>query len=75
MGVTPPIVYRMLSSGKTTLRTLEQYANALDVPVWELMKSCGVTSAPPKVNDSNSAEVECPHCNEKFLLTLNASKL
>lgn len=75
LGVSPTVVYRILNDGKTTLKTMEQFANALDVPVWELVVSCGVTCAPPIVNPNNWTIVKCPHCHENILITLNASKL
>lgn len=74
LGVTPAVVYQVLNSNKTSYKTLEKYASLLGVPVWEMVVACPVSGVMPKPL-GNSTVLECPKCGEKFMLTLNATKL
>lgn len=52
-------------SGNVSMSMLSEIANALKVPVWQLLVS------PKEVNESNGASVKCPNCNHEFKVRVN----
>jgi len=49
-----------------TIGKLEQYADALGVPVWELFVDCGKLPEVKVVEKSDSAVLSCPNCGAEI---------
>lgn len=77
VGVSPAAVSNALSRGNITLSVLDSYAQALNIPTWELLVSGGDYEKPEQKGGAarNAMIVTCPECKQKLELTLSVKTL
>lgn len=72
MGITYLGMSPLHKSGRTaaTVKTMKAYADALDVPIWELLHKCEVSGATKRKGVSGRRAYTCPHCGQPVNLEL-----
>lgn len=77
IGVTPSSISCALSRGNISLSLLDSYAQALNIPTWELLVSGGEFEEPEQTSGvaRNTMLVTCPKCNQKLELALSVKTL
>lgn len=77
LGVTQQGFNQALSRSKMQLSTLDSYAQALNIPIWELFVSGGEYETPEQKAGlaRNAMIVTCPDCQQKLELTLSVKTL
>lgn len=74
MGISKAAVDSTIVRNTASINVLEKYANALDVPVWELFTTCGVSGIEPQPS-VNNAVLECPLCGKKLQINITVTEL
>ena len=77
LGGTPQQIHQALSRNKMQLSTLDSYAQALNIPTWELLVSGGDYESPEQKAGlaRNAMIVTCPDCQQKLELKLSVKTL
>ncbi len=72
MGITYLGMSPLLKSGRSaaTVRTMRSYAEALDVPIWELLHKCEVSGTTKRKGVSGRRTYTCPHCGQTLNMEL-----
>ncbi len=72
MGITYLGMSPLHKSSRTaaTVRTMKSYAEALDVPIWELLHKCEVSGATKRKGVSGRRAYTCPHCGQTLNMEL-----
>ena len=74
MGISKGAVDSTIIRNTASLDVLENYANALDVPVWKLFTTCGLPNIEPQPS-VNGMVYECPKCGKKLQINITVTDL